>query len=34
MFSKTDEVKGKLWNFNDLESIISKYNIKSRFDEE
>ncbi|RGB30581.1 hypothetical protein C1646_765191 [Rhizophagus diaphanus] len=34
MFSKTDEVKGKFWNFDDLESIISKYNIKSRFDED
>lgn len=34
MFSKVDETKGKFWNFTDLEDVISKHNIKSRFDEE
>jgi hypothetical protein len=34
MFKKVDEVKGRLWKFTDLEDVISKYNIKSRFDEE
>ncbi|GBC03636.1 hypothetical protein RclHR1_05220013 [Rhizophagus clarus] len=34
MFTKVEEVKGRYWNFMDLEDVISRYNIKTRFDED